>query len=84
MVALSNVEETLESILLVHDGTLRKSEGCLTFRRRLHKQGKTLTQHTQTSQHHVPHRSPLTDHRSSPICSPITGHRSSPLVTAHN
>ena len=27
MVALSNVEETLESILLVHDRTLRKSEG---------------------------------------------------------
>jgi hypothetical protein len=32
IVALSNVEETLESILLVHDGTLRKSEeGCLTL-----------------------------------------------------
>ena len=31
IVALSNVEETLESILLVHDGTLWKSEGCLTL-----------------------------------------------------
>ena len=31
MDALSNVEETLESILLEHDRTLRKSEGCLTL-----------------------------------------------------
>ena len=31
MDALSNVEETLESVLLEHDRTLRNSEGCLTL-----------------------------------------------------